>query len=195
MNWKRTFVGLGLVLALGVGTAFAQDATEAPAMQQGATAALQDASGGSVGQVTFSENSDGKVVILASITGMNASGFMGFHIHEAGQCDATGGAPFASAGAYFNPSGAKHPDEAGDLPPLLVNDDGTAQLMLTTDRFKLADLFDVDGSAIVIDSGADNFANIPQRYGQADADTLQSGDSGARIACGVITEDSVMTAG
>lgn len=203
MNWKRTLVGIGLVLTVGIGAAVAQEVTETPPGQTGAvpqpttgaTAMLQDAGGNSVGQVTFSEDTTGKVVIVANITGMSASGFMGFHIHETGQCDASGDQPFASAGGHLNPSGMNHPDHAGDLPSLLVNSDGTAQMMVATDRFTLADLYDTDGSAVVIHSGADNFANIPERYGQADDETMMGGDSGTRIACGVIQQDGGMTAG
>lgn len=204
MNWKRMLLSCGLVMTLGVGAAAAQDATAVPpaglsgAVPQpttGATAWLQDVDGNNVGQVTFSEDASGKVIIIANITGLNASGFMGFHIHETGACDASGATPFASAGGHLNPAGVTHPDHAGDLPPLLVNADGSAQLMVATDRFKLADLYDADGSAVVIHSGPDNFANIPERYGQADADTLKAGDSGARIACGVIQQDAAATAG
>ena len=178
MNWKRMLAGCGLVLTLGVGAVAAQDVAEVPSTEQadmmpapttGATANLQDASGNSVGQVTFSEDVSGKVVIVANITGMNASGFMGFHVHETGQCDPSGDEPFMSAGGHLNPAGASHPDHAGDLPSLLVNSDGTAQIMVVTDRFTLADLYDADGSAILLHSGADNYANIPERYGQQDA--------------------------
>jgi superoxide dismutase, Cu-Zn family len=65
---------------------------------------------------------------------------------------------------------------------------------VVTDRFRLADLFDADGSAIIIHVGADNLANIPARYVQAatgtpgpDAATLATGDAGGRFACGVVT--------
>jgi Cu-Zn family superoxide dismutase len=91
--------------------------------------------------------------------------------------------------------GAMHPDHAGDLPPVLVGLDGMGELMVVTDRFVLEDLMDEDGSAIVIHSNADNFANIPERYGTPDEETLAGGDSGERVACGVIQEDAGMTAG
>jgi Cu/Zn superoxide dismutase len=55
-----------------------------------------------------------------------------------------------------------------------------------TDRFTIADLRDVDGSAVMVHSGPDNFANIPARYGGPDQETLNTGDSGSRIACGVV---------
>jgi len=91
-----------------------------------------------------------------------------------------------SAGGHLNPSGAGHGDHAGDLPSLLVNADGRGLLAAVTDRFSLDDLRDADGSALMVHSGRDNFANIPARYGGPDAETLETGDSGARLACGVV---------
>ena len=58
-------------------------------------------------------------------------GFHGFHVHAVGQCVP----PFTSAGGHFNPAGADHGDHAGDLPTMLVNDDGTGELRFVTDRF------------------------------------------------------------
>ncbi len=196
MNRKWILTSLLLLLVLGVTAAAAQDATETPSMQQaGATAMLQDVNGNTVGQVTFSQRDDGKVVILAQVNSLTP-GFHGFHIHSVGQCDPSGDTPFASAGGHFDPANADHPAHAGDLPVILVNADGTGDLMTVTDRFQLSDLFDGDGSAVVIHAGADNFANIPSRYAaQPDSDTLKSGDSGAREACGVIQQDSEATAG
>jgi hypothetical protein len=54
----------------------------------------------------------------------------------------------------------------------------------------MADLFDADGSAIMVHSAPDNFANIPERYGTPDQETLDGGDSGERVACGVIMQSS-----
>lgn len=181
--------------ALGFAAVAAQDTTPEPTMPQaGATVMLQDVNGADVGQITFSQNDTGTVVIVATVQGLTA-GFHGFHIHETGQCDASGDTPFASAGGHYNPLTASHPDHAGDLPSLLVNADGTGQLMAVTDRFQLADLFDADGSAVVIHSGADNYANIPERYGQPDDETLKAGDSGTRVACGVLQQDAEATVG
>ncbi len=197
MNLKRSFLSLLLVLVMGVGAVAAQDATQTPIpmmQQEGATAMLQDTSGANVGVVTFSQRADGKVVVLANVSGLEP-GFHGLHIHEISTCDASGDLPFSSAGGHLNLTDADHPNHSGDLPPLLVNADGTGELMVVTDRFALADLFDTDGSAVVIHSGADNFANIPERYGTADADTLKAGDSGSRVACGAIEQDQGMTSG
>ena len=54
----------------------------------------------------------------------------------------------------------------------------------TTDAVTLEE---IKGKALIIHAGADNFGNIPTRYAPApDADTLATGDAGARVACGVV---------
>ena len=76
---------------------------------------------------------------------------------------------------------------SGDLPSLLVNQDGTGALEAATDRFDVDDLLAGSGTAVIVHAGPDNFANIPSRYAPApDATTLATGDAGARVACGVI---------
>jgi superoxide dismutase, Cu-Zn family len=148
-----------------------------------AFAPLIDAAGRSVGRVwMYERRRDGGVHLQARVADLPA-GFHGFHVHAIGRCDAPG---FTTAGGHFNPSGTTHGAHAGDLPSLLVNDDGTATLATVTDRFSIADLRDADGSAVMVHSGPDNFANIPARYGTPDQETLNTGDSGSRIACGVV---------
>jgi superoxide dismutase, Cu-Zn family len=95
-------------------------------------------------------------------------------------------APFTSAGGHLNLEDAFHPEYSGDMPVLLVNSDGTGEVSFQTDRFTLKDVLDEDGSAIMVHALPDNYANIPERYGEVDQDTLKTGDSGGRIACGVI---------
>ncbi|HVU11555.1 MAG TPA: superoxide dismutase family protein [Phototrophicaceae bacterium] len=196
MKIKWMLMIAALLSALSAGSVIAQQATQTPELQQaGATALLQDAKGNNVGQVTFSQRADGKVVIIGQFNGLTP-GFHGFHIHSVGQCDATSTPPFASAGKHFNPGSTQHPDHAGDLPLILINGDGTGETETVTDRFKLADLFDSDGSSVVIHADPDNYANIPARYAaQPDAQTLDNGDSGDMIACGVIQQDAEPTAG
>ncbi|WP_173917447.1 superoxide dismutase family protein [Halobacillus sp. Marseille-Q1614] len=108
----------------------------------------------------------------------------GFHVHEAALCKAP---EFKSAGDHFNPTDASHGTEsedgphAGDLPNLEVGEDGTVQKEFTAENVTLekeADnsLLAEDGTALVIHAKADDHASQP------------SGDAGARIACGEITE-------
>ena len=148
-----------------------------------ASATLMNAAGEKVGRVWMHERRrDGVVQVHARLRDLPA-GFHGFHIHTTGRCDAPG---FMTAGGHFNPAGAPHAAHAGDLPSVLVNDDGKARLATATDRFSIADLRDADGSAVMVHSGPDNFANIPPRYGTPDQETLATGDSGSRQACGVV---------
>jgi Cu-Zn family superoxide dismutase len=80
-----------------------------------------------------------------------------------------------------------------------------ANVKFNTDRFDVADLFDADGSALIIHANPDNYTNIPDtslrptlgnipdRYvgyiatsQQVITTTLATGDAGGRIACGVV---------
>ncbi|HEU4448647.1 MAG TPA: superoxide dismutase family protein [Gaiellaceae bacterium] len=148
---------------------------------------LMDASGANVGTVKLTTRG-GNVVVRAKASGLTP-GFHGFHVHSVGECVA----PFTSAGGHYNPAGTGHGDHAGDMPSLLVLDDGSARLEFATDRFTVAELFDADGSAIIVHALPDNFANIPTRYQSTtegtfgpDSATLATGDAGARAACGVV---------
>jgi Cu-Zn family superoxide dismutase len=146
-----------------------------------AKARLADTAGNPVGVVHLVEQGDA-VLVRAVVEGL-AAGFHGFHVHGVGSCVPPA---FTSAGGHFNPGNGGHGTHAGDLPSLLVTDDGTALLVFRTDEFRVADLFDADGSSIIVHADRDNFANIPARYGGPDATTLATGDAGARFGCGVV---------
>ncbi|MEW9532778.1 superoxide dismutase family protein [Microbispora sp. NPDC049125] len=159
-----------------------------------AGAVLKNPGGQTVGVVQVQDQGDGRVKI--SVTAANLPpGFHGIHVHRRGRCDprsadpATGG-PFFSAGAHLGQG--LHPDHAGDLPDLLVGEDGTATASYVTDRFTVDRLVTGNGTSLVLHAAPDNDANIPDRYRTAgragpDAATLKAGDSGGRIACGVIS--------
>lgn len=156
-----------------------------------AQAILRDANGATVGRVVLTSTGN-SVIVAAHATGLTA-GFHGFHVHAVGQCVA----PFTTAGGHHNPGGTGHGDHAGDMPVLLAQQSGTANSVVQTDRFTLASLMDADGSAIIVHADRDNLAHIPARYTSTppglpavpgpDAATLNTGDAGARFACGVIT--------
>jgi superoxide dismutase, Cu-Zn family len=169
-------------LATGIGAALASggDDDERSGRPTAATT-IYDMNGKRVG-VAFFRQRQGEVAVTAAVWGL-APGFHGFHVHAVGECEAP---DFMSAGGHYNPTGADHGDHAGDLPSLLVNTDRTGELHFATDRFTLGDLFDTDGSALMVHADRDNYANIPDRYGGPDAETLATGDAGARAACGVI---------
>jgi Cu-Zn family superoxide dismutase len=180
-------VGIGaLVVVIGAhnaGSLVASAQTTAPS----ASAVMRTAAGDAVGQVTFTQEA-GRVMIHVTASGLPA-GFHGFHVHNVAECDAP---DFTSAGSHFDPMAMDNaPMHSGDLPSLLVNQDGTAALQVDTDRFSVSDLLSGSGTAVIVHANPDNFANIPARYTPApDATTLATGDAGARIACGVVTSAS-----
>ena len=143
------------------------------------SAVLKDASGKEVGAATFTVTPSG-VLISLDLTAV-PPGEHGFHVHTTGKCEPP---DFKSAGPHFNPDQTKHgfmtPEgpHAGDLPNLHVPADGKLQVEVLEPNVTLsgeAPLLDADGSALVIHAGADDYKTDP------------AGNSGDRIACGVIT--------
>jgi Cu-Zn family superoxide dismutase len=134
--------------------------------------------------------------------GILSPGSHGMHIHSIGKCEAdsvapTGGAPgnFLSAGGHLQAGGRTEHPASGDLTPLNVRSDGSGKLVATTDTITADDLKGPEGSALIIHASSDNFANIPQRYTHdgvpgPDAETLATGDAGARVACAVLAPAS-----
>lgn len=175
-----------------------QAAATASSTQEGAPAAtadLKDASGKEVGKVEFADVGGTATEVSVSVEGLTP-GFHGLHLHTTGMCepnsqdpmDAAKTGDFLSSGGHLPGDGKDHPDHAGDLPALLVGEDGIGELTSVTSRLTTEDLHDADGTAVVIHSGVDNYANIPTRYAASGADdtTKKAGDSGDRIACGVV---------
>jgi Cu-Zn family superoxide dismutase len=165
------------------------------------TTQLKRGDGTAVANATFDfANGFATVTVETAAAHLLTPGFHGLHIHSVGRCDANSVAPtggpsgdFNSAGPHFQAPGHTGYPASGDLTSLEVRNDGSAKLVTTTDAFTAADLR--SGSALIIHEGADNFGNIPQRYTQngtpgPDQDTLATGDSGKRVACGVIAASS-----
>lgn len=127
------------------------------------------------GDVDFKETKDG-VLLTAKIQGLPKSPnsckgrFFGFHIHEGGSCTGNTEDEFANVGMHFNPTNCLHPFHVGDLPPLLENN-GYAYMSVLIGKFKIKDII---GKTIIIHDKPDDFTTQP------------SGDSGKKIACGVI---------
>jgi len=163
-------------LALTVGAVAASGASHA-------SATIVDASGASIGTATFTEDATGRLHVNVHVEGLTP-GLHGIHLHAIGQCV---GPAFTSAGGHHNPLAAQHGLDnplgahAGDLPNLTVNVNGRGHLDATSDLATLSpdtvSLFDADGSAIVIHAAEDDQVTNP------------TGNSGARVACGVIVAD------
>ncbi len=115
-------------------------------------------------------------VVLAEVQGLPqpqgncAHPVFGFHIHEGTSCTGNAEDPFADALTHYNPEGCEHPAHAGDLPPLFSNH-GQAWMAVLTDRFEVRDVI---GKTVIVHSQPDDFKTQP------------SGDSGSKIACGII---------
>jgi superoxide dismutase, Cu-Zn family len=184
---KTLLLGIALVAITGALTAPLYGSDGTSSSRNHVRVELQDAAGADIGFVKLTEQG-GKVIVRGEVSGLTP-GFHGFHVHTVGQCVP----PFTTAGGHYNPGGVGHGSHAGDMPSLLVLDDGTAEAQFATDRYTIDELFDADGSAIIVHAGADNFANIPTRYQSTtegvfgpDSVTLATGDAGARVACGVV---------
>ncbi|MBQ7999670.1 MAG: superoxide dismutase family protein [Ruminococcus sp.] len=127
------------------------------------------------GTVSFYETTLG-VLVSAQISGLPTdsdkcrSPVFAFHIHSGSECTGDAADPFKNAMTHLNPSNCPHPYHAGDLPPLF-GAKGFACSAFLTDRFTLKDII---GKVIVIHANPDDFTTQP------------AGNSGAKIACGVI---------
>jgi Cu-Zn family superoxide dismutase len=169
---------LPLALPLAAALAGCQTIDEAPNERIG-QATLRLASGlpGGTAQLFAS---GAQVNISIAVTGLSP-GVHGMHLHMTGSCEAP---DFTSAGAHLNPGGHQHGmnnpagPHLGDLPNVTVGSTGagTVSATLTGTREEvLAQLFDGDGTAVVVHASADDYRTDP------------SGNSGGRIACGVLT--------
>ena len=190
-----TTSALTLLLALGLtacGTAD-EPAVSAPQSDKGMSASLRLADGGEAGKVEVAFTED-DTTLSVQATGL-PPGLHGFHLHKTGSCEPDSADPAKPAmkGAFLSAAGhvaevaQSHGSHDGDLPSLLVRGDGTARLVVTTDRLTRANVLDSDGSAVMVHEKPDNFGNVPTRYAPTlDDTTKKTGDAGPRIACAVL---------
>jgi len=129
------------------------------------------------GQVEFTEV-DAGVLVDARVSGL-APGGHGFHVHEKGDCSAPDG---TSAGGHFNPSGKPHghpekPDHhLGDILMLVADANGEAKLRTIVNGLTITGKGNnnIVGRGLIVHAAPDDFTTQP------------TGNSGARVACGVI---------
>lgn len=171
----RTLLLLPALLCLSAASALADTAPKS------AHADIMNAQGAKVGTAKLSATKGG-VKIAVSVSQLPA-GQHGIHIHNVGKCE---GPAFTSAGGHFNPTMAHHGahntqnphPHLGDLPNLVVDKDGKAKTTFVASGTTLGDgpnsLFHDGGTSLVIHAKADDLMSDP------------SGNSGDRIACGVI---------
>lgn len=189
---RRTFAVTVLALGLGAGSVVSLSAPAHAGDKPVARAVLHDTAGREIGEVVFKGPGAYADRVEVDIDGAtsNPGQFHGLHVHTTGVCDPSASGsqvPFGSSGGHWNPTAETHGHHAGDLPSILITEDGDARAEFETDRLDVASLLAGDGSAVVVHAGPDNFANIPLAYGPVNATTLATGDAGARYACGVVT--------
>jgi len=138
---------------------------------------MRDAMGRDLGTLTLS-NTNGGLILTGDLNGVPA-GVHGIHVHTTGRCEP----PFETAGGHWNPArrlhGSLNPDgpHSGDMPNVTVSPNGSVTVSVMTPAGTLHGtdgLIDSDGAAVVIHAQADDYRTDP------------SGNSGARIACGVV---------
>lgn len=167
---------LATVLDLGI-------APPAGALNERATVEMKGRDGRDLGRVKLLETTVG-ILLHLRLKGL-PPGPHGFHIHEIGRCEGD----FESAGGIHNPLGAKHGflnEEgamAGDLPNIHATASGEVEVevlapFVTITKDSEDTLFDADGASLIIHEKADDYLTDPL------------GNSGARIACGVIVRST-----
>jgi Cu-Zn family superoxide dismutase len=171
--------GGSMKLALGslaIGALVAGCATMEPSGNSAVADLAPTAGNTAKGTVTFLQKGD-RVLVVAKVSGL-APGNHGFHIHEKGDCSA---ADAMSAGGHFNPMNKPHahPSVAdrhtGDMPMLIADTSGNATLTTELTIMTIgAGANDIVGKGVIVHKDPDDFTTQP------------TGNSGARVACGVI---------
>src|SRR6202051_5266749 len=166
---------IAITAALVISTAFSA------AAQKMVKVEMHDGQGNSVGTATLSPAPQG-VKINLDLKSL-PPGDHGIHVHSVAQCE---GPAFTTAGGHLNPDmkhhGLMNPDgpHAGDMPNFTVAADGTAKARFVAPGLTMGDdahsIFTGGGTALVIHAMGDDMKSDP------------AGNSGARIACGVISK-------
>lgn len=141
--------------------------------QPHATAEIQ---GGTISGIANFYQTNIGVLVFVEVKGLpqkqgECSGnIFGMHIHEGKSCTGDKTDPFKNAMMHYNPQQCSHPYHAGDLPPLFESN-GYALSVFLTNRFTVREII---GRTLIIHENVDDFTTQP------------SGNSGTKIACGVI---------
>lgn len=168
---------LGAMLAVSALAAGCAAHRTADSAAQANAAVVPTAGNTAAGTVRF-EQRGGQTLVTARITGLKPGAEHGFHVHEKGDCsspDAT------SAGGHFNPGAGPHGHHgsaerhAGDLPNLRADAQGVATLTWESEQLSVAaGPASVAERSVVVHRDADDHRSQP------------AGNSGPRVACGVI---------
>lgn len=187
MNLRRitlfltAFVCMGAITACGARPTLVTQAEEIPAAQVEAVKVnIINTKGASIGEAILQQQANG-VLVTITASGLTP-GKHGFHFHDVAKCDIP---DFKTAGEHFNPTQKQHGFNnlkgfhSGDLPNLVADKKGNAKAEVFVDYVTLNkgpanSLFKPNGTSIIIHAGQDDYVTDP------------AGNSGDRIACGII---------
>ncbi len=172
---SRSLLRLAAIGAVVAGLAAC--ATPKPDLQAGAY--LQATRGNAtVGKVAFAQTGS-TLRVTGEVSGLKPNSEHGFHVHEKGDCSSGDG---MSTGGHFNPGGAAHGQyghgahHVGDLPSLKADDKGVAKIDFESTSLTLkAGPTSIVGKGLIVHKDPDDYKTQP------------TGNSGARLACGVIS--------
>lgn len=122
------------------------------------------------GTVSFFKARNGSLIVAEIFDLPSDNGVFAMHIHNGTECSGNTDDPFANAGSHLNLLNEKHPFHTGDLPTLFSNN-GYAWTAVYTNRFQPEQ---VKGYPVIIHADPDDYHTQP------------SGNSGSKIACGII---------
>ena len=174
-------VSAAIVTAAGIALAAAPAAPAAgPHVPDASARLIQANTGNSAGVVLFHQTPKG-VQIDINASGLTP-GVHAVHIHAVGKCDSVHG--FKDAGPHFDVGGHQHGKldpkgpHTGDMENQTASKLGFLRVTIVDPSITLGpgptSLFDADGSSIVIHAGPDDYKSQP------------AGNSGDRVACGII---------
>ena len=173
-----------LVLALAAACATSGSPAGSSASRSASTSAgsaqatMRDQSGRVLGTLTVSELGQG--FVTSGTLEHLPPGLHGIHLHTIGSCEGS----FTSAGGHWNPTGRQHGFDnpmgphLGDMQNLVAAADSSSEVAVNNRGGGVlrgvGGLLDGDGASVVVHAGPDDYRSDP------------AGNSGARIACGVL---------
>jgi superoxide dismutase, Cu-Zn family len=167
-----------ITLALTAACSMPKSMSMSASPKADAVASLQPKSNSTVaGTVSFAAQGEDRVRVVARVSGLKPNQEHGFHVHEKGDCSSPDG---NSAGGHFNPTAQLHgpqtaPHHGGDMPSLKADASGNADASFTIDgSVGKGGSADLVGKAVIVHEKPDDYTTQP------------TGNTGGRIACGVI---------
>jgi Cu-Zn family superoxide dismutase len=146
------------------------------AMMPSAMAQVSPTQGQRASGMVMFHDMGGHVMAHARLSGLQPNAEHGFHVHEKGDCSAPDA---TSAGGHYNPGSQPHGPQdaahhAGDMPNVRTDANGNVDVRIMLSGVSVGGANDVVGRAVVVHAQPDDYRSQP------------AGNSGARIACGVI---------